>query len=333
MNFSDKPPAIFVMGPTASGKTDLAISLSQHLPVDIISVDSVQVYKQFDIGSAKPDPETLSKHPHKLVNIKDPAEIYSVADFIKDAKKHMSEISSEGRVPLLVGGTMLYFRKLLDGLPNLPQTDNSMREKIYERASKEGWPVLYKELMQIDPKSASKIHPNHSQRIQRALEVYYSTGMPLSEIQARSELFRIEDDYNIVQISLIPSNRDLLHQRIEDRFNKMMLDGFEAEAKRIYLRKDLPSNLPVLKSAGYRQLWRYFDGEIELEEAIERGIIATRQLAKRQITWLRSWSRSNQIHLDNGEHFFSTDNMCEQTLKILGDSSILWRRDSGISSL
>ena len=218
MSVSSLPPAIFVMGPTASGKTDVAMSLREHLPVDIISVDSAQVYRQMDIGSAKPDRETLKKHPHQLIDIRDPVDAYSAGNFLKDAREKMSEISSAGRIPLLVGGTMLYFKVLLEGLAELPQANQVIRNELQERANKSGWPSLHEELKRIDPNTAGRLHPNHSQRIQRALEVYLITGSTLSELQSLSKGQGVEDEYQVIQLALVCNNRSLLHERIAQRF-------------------------------------------------------------------------------------------------------------------
>jgi len=323
MSFPKLPTAIFLMGPTASGKTDLAIALRKHLPLEIISVDSAQIYRHLNIGSAKPDAQTLSRHPHRLIDIRDPAESYSVADFINDARIQMTEIAASGRIPLLVGGSMLYFKILLEGLSDLPEADQNVRKKIQQRADTAGWPSLYEELRQIDPKTAARLHPNHSQRIQRALEVYQLTGESMSKLQARSGDNGIESDYEIIQIALLVNSRSLLHQRIKTRFHQMMEQGFELEVKALYQRNDLNLDLPAMRSAGYRQLWQYFDGDLSLDQSIDSAITTSRQLAKRQITWLRKWSDAHQIYIDNGKEFLSSKNLCKQCLKILEDVPIL----------
>ena len=283
-----KLPVIFIMGPTASGKTDLAIALRDHMPVELINVDSAQIYDQMDIGTAKPDIETLTRAPHKLLGFCDPADSYSAADFAQDAKKEISEIHKLGRIPLLVGGSMLYFKVLLEGMSDLPAADAEIRNSIQQQADNEGWSSLHAELKKVDPKSAERLHPNHSQRIQRALEVYRITGVSLSDLQQQSE-GGIEDTYDVQQYALIPQNRALLHQRIEQRFTAMMEAGFEDEVKNLFQRGDLHSDMPSIRAAGYSQLWSYLEGEISLDEAVERAIIATRQLSKRQQTWLRNW--------------------------------------------
>ena len=308
--------AITVMGPTASGKTGLAIELRKHLPVELINVDSAQVYRYLNIGSAKPDAETLAQAPHRLLDIRDPCEIYSAAEFLADARREMAEISASGRIPLLVGGSMMYFKVLLEGLSQLPEADQSIRDDLEQRAAKEGWPSLYAELQLVDPQTASRLHPNHSQRIQRALEVYQLTGEPMSALQAES-VGGLAQQYDFRQIALIPQNRSLLHQRIEQRFEAMMALGFAEEVQGLYERGDLHSNLPSVRSVGYRQLWDYCAGDCSLQDAVEKAVIATRQLAKRQFTWLRNWPQAIEIKADNQDGFLSTEKICNQTLKVL----------------
>ncbi|MDA8865903.1 tRNA (adenosine(37)-N6)-dimethylallyltransferase MiaA [Porticoccaceae bacterium] len=310
-----KLPVIFIMGPTASGKTDLAIALRDHMPVELINVDSAQIYDQMDIGTAKPDIETLNRAPHRLLGFCDPANSYSAADFAQDAKKEISEIHKLGRIPLLVGGSMLYFKVLLEGMSDLPAADTEIRSSIQRQADIEGWSSLHAELAKVDPKSAERLHPNHSQRIQRALEVYRITGVSLSDLQQQSE-GGIEDTYDVQQYALIPQNRALLHQRIEQRFTAMMEAGFEDEVKKLFHRSDLHSDMPSIRAAGYSQLWSYLKDEISLDEAVERAIIATRQLSKRQQTWLRNWPNCKQIAVDDGSHFYSTKMLCENLLKL-----------------
>ena len=313
---SKKPTAITVMGPTASGKTGLAIELRKHLSVELINVDSAQVYRYLNIGSAKPDAETLAQAPHRLLDIRDPCEIYSAAEFLADARREMAEISASGRIPLLVGGSMMYFKVLLEGLSQLPEADQSIRDDLEQRAAKEGWPSLYAELQLVDPQTASRLHPNHSQRIQRALEVYQLTGEPMSALQAES-VGGLAQQYDFRQIALIPQNRSLLHQRIEQRFEAMMALGFAEEVQGLYERGDLHSNLPSVRSVGYRQLWDYCAGDCSLQDAVEKAVIATRQLAKRQLTWLRNWPQAIEIKADNQDGFLSTEKICNQTLKVL----------------
>lgn len=309
-----KLPVIFIMGPTASGKTDLAIALRDQLPVELINVDSAQIYDQMDIGTAKPDIETLAKAPHRLLGFCDPADSYSAADFAQDAKKEISEIHKLGRIPLLVGGSMLYFKVLLEGMSDLPAADVEIRNSIQQQADTEGWSSLHKELQKIDPKTAERLHPNHSQRIQRALEVYRITGVSLSDLQQQSE-GGIEDIYDVQQYALIPQNRALLHQRIEQRFIAMMEAGFVDEVRRLYQRGDLQADMPSIRAAGYSQLWSYLEGQLSLDEAVERAIIATRQLSKRQQTWLRNWPNCQQISVDDGVQYHSTQVLCDFILK------------------
>ena len=310
-----KLPVIFIMGPTASGKTDLAIALRDHMPVELINVDSAQIYDQMDIGTAKPDIETLTRAPHRLLGFCDPADSYSAADFAQDAKKEISEIHKLGRIPLLVGGSMLYFKVLLEGMSDLPAADAEIRNSIQRQADIEGWSSLHAELAKVDPKSAERLHPNHSQRIQRALEVYRITGVSLSDLQQQSE-GGIEDTYDVQQYALIPQNRALLHQRIEQRFTAMMEAGFEDEVKKLFHRGDLHSDMPSIRAAGYSQLWSYLKDEISIDEAVERAIIATRQLSKRQQTWLRNWPNCQKIAVDDGSHYYSTEMLCENLLKL-----------------
>ncbi len=310
------------MGPTASGKTDLAIALQDHFPVELINVDSAQVYRQLDIGSAKPDQATLEKAPHHLIDIRDPLDAYSAADFLADATRVMAEITARGNIPLLVGGTMLYFKVLLEGLSKMPEANPEIRDQIQRQADTEGWPAVYKQLQAVDPDTAAGLHPNHSQRIQRALEVYLVSGVPMSTLRLEENIGGISDKYAIKQLALMPVNRKLIHQRIEDRFKSMMDQGFEAEVKALYARGDLNIDLPAIRSVGYRQLWQYLDGQCSLNEAVEKAIAATRQLAKRQITWLRNWPGSCEIETDTETDFLSVDRMLSLALKKLSDAPI-----------
>ncbi|AWW33547.1 tRNA (adenosine(37)-N6)-dimethylallyltransferase MiaA [Mannheimia varigena] len=282
----NKPLALFLMGPTASGKTDLAIALRQELPVEVISVDSALIYKGMDIGTAKPSKAELELAPHRLIDILDPAESYSAMNFHADALREMAEITAQGKIPLLVGGTMLYYKALLEGLSPLPSADPAIRTEIEARAEQYGWAALHQELTNIDPVAGARINPNDSQRINRALEVFYITGKTMTELTAQQGEAL---PYNILQFAIAPQDRAVLHQRIEQRFHKMIDLGFEDEVKRLFFREDLHINLPSIRCVGYRQMWEYLQGEISLDEAIFKGICATRQLAKRQITWLRSW--------------------------------------------
>ena len=282
-----KPLAIFLMGPTASGKTDLAIQLRQQLPVEIISVDSALIYRGMDIGTAKPSKAELALAPHRLIDICDPAESYSAANFRTDALREMQEISAQGKIPLLVGGTMLYYKALLEGLSPLPSADEKVRSEIEAKAALVGWGGLHQELSKIDPISAQRINPNDSQRINRALEVFYLTGKTLTELTAqKGETL----PYDILQFAIVPEQREVLHLRIEQRFHKMIELGFQQEVEKLYRRPDLNENLPSIRCVGYRQMWEYLRGDYDHDEMVFRGICATRQLAKRQITWLRGWT-------------------------------------------
>lgn len=291
----DLPPAIFVMGPTASGKTALSIALRQRLPVELISVDSALIYRGMDIGTAKPSTEELALAPHRLIDIRDPAESYSAADFRKDALKEMADITSAGRIPLLVGGTMLYFKALLDGLSPLPSADPQVRQRIEEQAEELGWEALHQQLADIDPVSAARIHPNDPQRLSRALEVFFISGKTLTEL---TKISGETLPYRVHQFAIAPVSRELLHQRIELRFHQMLEAGFEAEARALFDRGDLHTDLPAIRCVGYRQMWSYLSGEIDYNEMVYRGVCATRQLAKRQMTWLRGWSSVQWLDSD-----------------------------------
>ena len=274
------------MGPTASGKTALAVSLVERFPLEIISVDSALVYRGMDIGTAKPDAATLARAPHHLLDIRDPTEAYSAAAFCDDARRLMADIVARGRVPLLVGGTMLYFRALLQGLDDLPRADATLRTQLEAEAAARGWPALHAELAVVDPATAARLAPNDSQRIGRALEIFRLSGTPMSALldQARADL-----PYRVLQLALVPSDRAVLHQRIADRFDAMLAGGLLDEVET--LRRDyvLKPDLPSMRAVGYRQAWAYLDGDIDMKALREQGIAATRQLAKRQLTWLRSW--------------------------------------------
>ncbi|PWC21865.1 tRNA (adenosine(37)-N6)-dimethylallyltransferase MiaA [Brenneria roseae subsp. roseae] len=280
------PPAIFIMGPTASGKTALAMALRQYLPVELISVDSALIYQGMDIGTAKPSAEELAQAPHRLIDILDPAESYSAADFRCDALREMAQISASGRIPLLVGGTMLYFKALLEGLSPLPSADAAVRQRIEAQAKDIGWEAMHRQLCEIDPVAATRIHPNDPQRLSRALEVFFVSGNTLTELTKMSGEAL---PYKVHQFAIAPATRELLHQRIERRFHQMLAAGFEAEARTLFARSDLHMELPSIRCVGYRQMWSYLSGEIDYDEMVYRGVCATRQLAKRQMTWLRGW--------------------------------------------
>lgn len=276
------------MGPTAAGKTDLAIALHEYLGAEIISVDSALIYRNMDIGTAKPSATELARAPHRLINIRDPAESYSAADFIRDAQAAMAEITAAGRTPLLVGGTMLYFKALLEGLSPMPPSDPQVRAELENTAQLRGWPALHEELATVDPITAARLHPNHSQRISRALEVYRISGMPISHWQQQAGI-GLWEQYRWVQIAVAPQDRTLLHQRIAQRFDKMLELGFIEEVNCLYRRGDLHEDMPSIRAVGYRQAWQYLDGKCDYANMREQGIAATRQLAKRQLTWLRGW--------------------------------------------
>lgn len=281
------PPAIFLMGPTASGKTALAVELARQHNCDIISVDSALIYKGMDIGTAKPDADTLAMAPHRLIDIIDPAESYSAADFRNDALEQMAAITAAGKIPLLVGGTMMYFKFLFEGAAKLPTSVPEIRERLYAEGSEQGWPHLHQRLATIDPESAERLSPMDSQRLMRALEVYEISGKTLSQFWAEQEQQVLP--YNVTSLAVCPVERATLHERIAMRFEKMLANGFLDEVRALHQRSDLHPDLPSIRSVGYRQAWAYLEGKYSYAEMRERGIIATRQLAKRQITWLRSW--------------------------------------------
>ncbi len=285
-NDTTLPPAIFIMGPTASGKTDLAVNLVDKYPCELISVDSALVFKGMDIGTAKPDEETLRRAPHKLISFLDPSESYSAADFRRDALAEMKTATEAGKVPVLVGGTMLYFRALEQGLADMPDANPEIRAKLTQEAEANGWQSLHDRLAQVDPESAARIHPNDPQRLQRALEVYEVSGVSMTELHKRAAVNAFP--YRLLKIALIPSDREWLRKRAELRFDLMTEAGFIGEVKALYERGDLHENLPAIRSVGYRQAWDYLTGKVNYEEMRSRAIIATRQLAKRQLTWLRS---------------------------------------------
>lgn len=296
-----RPTVIFLMGPTASGKTDLAIALRQHLPIEIISVDSALVYRGMDIGSAKPSPEELAAVPHRLIDIRDPSQPYSAADFVADAEREIADIHAQGKIPLLVGGTMLYFKALLDGLAEMPEADPEVRAQIERDAEQFGWPYVHQQLAQVDPELAKQIHPNHSQRVSRALEVYRISGKTMTELRGAQHLNSsavFSERFNVIQLAIAPRERAVLHERIKLRFSKMLDAGLVDEVKALYQRGDLHADLPAIRAVGYRQVWDFIEGRLTQEEMVERGVIATRQLAKRQFTWLRGWQNYPDTQLN-----------------------------------
>ena len=280
------------MGPTAAGKTGLAVQLAQRLPLEIISVDSALVYRGMDIGTGKPDAATLALAPHHLIDIRDPTEAYSAAAFRNDALTLMQQISQRGKIPLLVGGTMLYFRALLRGLDDLPQADAALRAQIEAEAAEHGWPALHAKLAQHDPLSAARLQPTDAQRIQRALEVFRVSGVPLS-----AQLTATHDavPYRVLQLALIPWDRSVLHQRIAARFDAMLATGLVEELAALRQQFALGADMTAMRCVGYRQAWEYIDGVIDQTQLRDKGIAATRQLAKRQLTWLRSWPDSVEL--------------------------------------
>jgi tRNA dimethylallyltransferase len=280
------PFVFFLMGPTASGKTDLAVKLVQHLPCEIVSVDSAMVYRGMDIGTAKPTADLLQQAPHRLIDICDPVESYSAARFREDALAEIHDILSNDRIPLLVGGTMLYFRALERGLSTLPAANAGVRAELETQAQEKGWPTLHARLKQVDPQAAARIHPHDPQRIQRALEVYELTGKPMTELLKQKAAIQLP--YRTIKLAVAPQDRTILRERIADRFHAMLTQGIITEVENLYQRGDLNPSLPAIRAVGYRQVWAYLSGELDYHMMIERAITATRQLAKRQLTWLRA---------------------------------------------
>ncbi|MEW5249548.1 tRNA (adenosine(37)-N6)-dimethylallyltransferase MiaA [Microbulbifer sp. 2201CG32-9] len=314
----EKPRAFFLLGPTACGKTDLAMALCERLPLELISVDSTLVYRGLDIGSAKPTPAELARHPHRLIDICDPAEAYSAGRFRRDALAAMGEVVAAGKTPLLVGGTMLYFRALLEGMAELPPADPALRAEIEARAQREGWPALHRELQRIDPELAAQLHPNHSARIERGLEVFRLTGQPLSVLRRRQAQGGVRDSFNLRQLALLPRDRELLHARIESRFQQMLERGFVAEVTSLRDRGDLCEELPAIRSVGYRQVWQFLEGRLSRDQMLQAGIAATRQLAKRQLTWLRRWPDLVRIYIQKEDgRVRKNDEILAEALKFL----------------
>lgn len=323
------PSAIFLMGPTASGKTDLAMALCERLPCDIISVDSAMIYRGMDIGTAKPTADELARAPHRLIDICDPADTYSAADFRRDALAEMARSAAAGRIPLLVGGTMMYYKALLHGLSGLPAADASVRATLQADAARRGWSALHEDLARVDRVAAELIHPNNRQRLLRALEVIHLTGRPISElwraegaVEDYTYFTRWQADdgaglpYTVTQLALAPGERHVLHERIGQRFLAMLNAGFLAEVRGLMARGDMTPELPSMRCVGYRQAWSHLAGETDYDEFVRRGMAATRQLAKRQLTWLRKW---DHVHwLD------STDSgVLEKALKKVGPRTTL----------
>ena len=285
-SIQSKKPVICIMGPTASGKTQVSLKLAANFPLEIISVDSAQVYRHMDIGTAKPDIAVLKKIPHWLINILNPEEIYSAGSFVSDAHKIINKIHLKGEIPMLVGGTMLYFRSLINGISNLPDANSEVRNQINREAQKKGWPKLHDILHDIDPKTAEQINPNDRQRIQRALEIFRLSGKTPSSLKSINVVRKPE--YNYIKLALIPYSREKLYDRINNRFIEMLNHGFVKEVKFLRDREGLSINSVSMQAVGYRQIWSHLDGDISLEEATFKTQSSTRQLAKRQLTWLRN---------------------------------------------
>ena len=302
------PPAIFLMGPTASGKTQVAVELAQHMPVEIISVDSALVYRGMDIGTAKPQAEVLARAPHHLINILNPTNSYSAAAFRHDATRLINDISKRGNIPLLVGGTMLYFHALRFGISALPQGEPAVRRELDEKAAQSGWPALHAELALIDPTTAARLKPNDSQRIQRALEIYLLSGTPMSSLLRQQDKQPLP--CRIIPIALVPAQRSVLHERIALRFAAMLDLGLLDELRQLQEKFPLHRDLPAMRCVGYRQAWQFLAGEINEAQLMEQGIAATRQLAKRQLTWLRGMS-------DNIEFDCLTPDLVQQVLTVV----------------
>ena len=300
-------PVIAIMGPTASGKTGLALDIAAKVDSEVISVDSALVYKGMDIGTAKPTQEEQAGVVHHLIDIIDPAQSYSVSQFVNDTNALIGDILARGKVPILAGGTMMYFNALINGISPLPKSDEKVRDEITQQAQRLGWSKLHDELRGVDPISGERVHPNDPQRITRALEVYRSTGKTLTHWQQQEGE---KCPYNIAQFAIAPADRAVLHERIATRFDLMLEQGFENEVVKLYERSDLHEDLPSIRSVGYRQMWQYLDGQLSYAEMRERGIIATRQLAKRQLTWLRGWEQVTWLDT------FANDNLTKITAKV-----------------
>lgn len=303
---------IAIMGPTASGKTALAMALYDEMDVELISVDSALVYRQMDVGSAKPSSEELLKYPHHLIDICDPAVPYSAANFKSDATNLIQEIHQKNKTPILVGGTMLYYKALLQGINELPAADPAIREKLIKQANKDGWLAMHQRLREIDEVAAERIHPNDPQRIQRALEIFEISGKNITEWQQQP--IESNHHWNVISIAVAPREREVLRARIAQRFEQMLDHGFEEEVKCLMARGDLKDDLPAVRAVGYRQMWQYLNHQIDYEEMKFRGITATRQLAKRQMTWLRSWPDLNWLH---PEDYNEPQQLCSKAMSLI----------------
>lgn len=310
-------PVIFLMGPTASGKTSVAVDMFKRLPVEIVSVDSAMVYRGMDIGTAKPGPDILRIAPHHLIDICDPAQVYSAGKFRDDALEVIRAIHKRNKIPLLVGGTGLYFRSLEQGISELPEANPAIRGRLESEAGEIGWQMMHARLASIDPESAGRIHPNDPQRIQRALEVYEISGKPLSSFFSEGRQTALP--YPLKKIIISPADRQVIHKRVKRRFMEMIELGLVEEVRGLYRREDIDASLPAMRMVGYRQVWRYLEGLINRQQMLEHAIVATRQLAKRQLTWLRAESNS---------HWFDSTNvqLLDKILKFLKEDSNLFVR-------
>jgi len=313
MSISKLPKAIFLMGPTAAGKTALAMDLYDNLPCELISVDSALIYKDMNVGTAKPTAAELTNYPHHLIDIIDPSESYSAAQFREDVLPLMQDIVARGKTPVLVGGTMMYFNALTKGMAKLPQADESIRAEITQAAEQEGWPAVHKLLQEVDPESAARLAPNDSQRLQRALEVYRISGKTLTAHWQEQQQQKLP--FDVLNLAIMPKERKTLHQRIEQRFNIMLEQGFIEEVQALYDRGDLNLEMPSMRCVGYRQAWMYINGDIDHKTMIEKGVVATRQLAKRQVTWLRSWQDLHWFDLEAAD-------LTARVLKLLDSDTI-----------
>lgn len=295
-------PILSVLGPTAVGKTGVAIALADRLPCHLISMDSAMVYRGMDIGTAKPDRDTMARYPHALIDIRAPADPYSAATFVEDADRQVRIALAAGRLPVIVGGTMLYARAFRDGLAELPRADPELRARIVEQAAVQGWPVLHERLQKVDPEAAANIHPNNTQRLQRALEVIETTGRPISELwrEHASATAAVRLGEELIEVAILPDNRDRLHQRIAERFDAMLQEGLQSEVVALRAAGGLHRDLPSMRAVGYRQMWQHLEGECDALEMRDKAIAATRQLAKRQLTWLRGWGWIAQLTWGDG---------------------------------
>ncbi len=319
------PPVAFLMGPTGSGKTDLAVELVERLPLEIINVDSALVYDGLDIGAARPAPEVLEKAPHRLMGFRDPAKPYSAAEFRRDALREIADIQAGGRVPLLVGGTMLYFSTLVRGLAPLPEADPKVRARLDAEARELGWPALHRRLAEVDPETAARLGPRDRQRLQRALEVHELTGIPLSRHHRvhRKDAKLLDNSgesppdfpFTLVSMALAPASRAVLHERIALRFRKMLEQGLVEEVEGLLRRGDLDPELPALRAVGYRQVRQHLEGQYDRREMEERAIAATRQLAKRQLTWLRKWPQLHWIDSDAPDRLEQAQGLLESAVE------------------